>query len=472
MFFLSFTGQHKAQTPEWNNSGCNWGKNGFINVAGPTTDSILWQASSAGIFGTPIFIEGNYLVTMRFQSTTYAPVECYNLTNGNLIWTVDVTNSTGRSLPVGLRDNKVYVVLYTESLNDTLYALDVSNGSKVWTSDVNVAPYITETGVFDSTGYFYINGNQKTYKIDPTNGQMIWQATTIPMASGSGEMAINQTNNTGYTLEQNGGISYLWAIDLNNGQKKYSQVINQLQLGGNLPQSALMVGTNGTIYVQLTQDNIAAIRDNGTQLNVLWQTKILGNSSFSLMCVGSDGSIYAPTDGKIVRLDPSTGDTLNISQSISQGGFYSPRITATNNNIIYATNGENYVYAFDKSLNLLWSNYIQGTNTSGVSVSQNGLAAVAGQNSIRVYTPIQSTGIKETDRITLEVYPNPTFSTINITCEHKFIGKEFVLTDTRGSEIKTGALSKNTSVDIENLPSGLYYLNVPGNKQTIKIVKY
>jgi outer membrane protein assembly factor BamB len=163
---LSISTLALGQSTGWNNIGANWGKNGYVDVAGPTTDSVLWETTSTGLNGTPIYIEGNYLVTMRFQSLTYAPLECFDLTTGNLLWSIDVTNSTGRSLPVGLRDNRVFVMRYTESLNDSLYALNVSDGSHIWTSNVNVATYITESGVFDSIGNFYINGNLETYKIN------------------------------------------------------------------------------------------------------------------------------------------------------------------------------------------------------------------------------------------------------------------------------------------------------------------
>jgi len=117
---MSISALVKGQNTAWNNIGGNWGKNGYVDVAGPTTDSVLWETTSSGLFGTPIYIEGNYLVTMRFQSTTYAPVECFDLTTGNLLWSVDITNSTGRSLPVGLRDSRVFVMRYTESQNESL----------------------------------------------------------------------------------------------------------------------------------------------------------------------------------------------------------------------------------------------------------------------------------------------------------------------------------------------------------------
>lgn len=459
---------------DWNNSGGNSRKNGYINVAGPTTDSVLWQANSNGIFGTPLFIEGNFLVTMRFQSQTFAPVECYDLNSGNLLWSVDVTDSTGRSLPVGLHDNRVYVVRYTESLNDSLYALNLADGSRIWKANVTVAPYITETGVFDAAGNFYIMGQgyQRTYKINPQNGQMIWQANTVPLSSGSGEMVINDDNNTGYTLEQNGGISYVWAIDLNNGQKKYSHIVSQLQPGGNVPQSAIMLGNDGVIYAQLTEDNVAALKDDGNQLSLFWQSKIYGNSAFSLMSVGPDGSIYAPSGGKIIRFDPISGDTLSLSASITQGGFYSPRITVANNNMIYVSNGESYIYAFDYNLNLIWSNYLPNNNTSGVTISANGLAAVAGLNTIRVFTP--TTIVNSTEQnleSLLSIYPNPSSSWVNINADYSLTGKIYNLIDQNGRTLKTGITAENTTLDLSEFSSGLYYIKIEGISQVFKIMK-
>ena len=143
----------------------------FRSASGPVNDSVYWQNNAPGLIGSPIFIEGDFLVTMRFFSQTNAPVECYDLNTGALLWSVDVTGQTGRSLPVGLRDGRVYVVRYTESQNDSLYALDVMTGSYLWTANVNVNLYITETGVFDSNGDFYVYGSGfKTYKLNPVNG--------------------------------------------------------------------------------------------------------------------------------------------------------------------------------------------------------------------------------------------------------------------------------------------------------------
>jgi len=462
--FLFIFGILNGQTTDWNNGGGNWQRNGYVDVAGPTTDSILWQVNSLGAFGSPILIEGNYLVSMRYEDQSYSPVECYNLTTGNLLWSIDVTNSTGRSLPVGLREGRVFIVGYTDTSQDSLYAFDVTNNSPLWTFNGTINPYITETAVFDSVGNLYIYGNQKTYKINPTNGQIIWETPTSPNASGSGEMAINNSTNTGYTLENGNGQAYIWATNLTTGEKTHSHIVTDLQNGGSVPQSPLMVGFDGNIYVQLTQDNVAAFSDDGTEFTLLWQTEIFGNIPFSRMCIGADGSIYAPTDGKIIRLDQLTGDTLNISPTITEGGFFISTLSATNNNMIYATNGENTVYAFDQNLNIIWSDVLPNNNISGLCIASNGLAVVSGSNIIKVYTPVC------TDQFLVTISPAGPISL----CEGEFItltaqnglsnyewsngtnGAQIVVTETGGYSISAenseGCVGVSNVLNVEVTP--------------------
>jgi hypothetical protein len=291
------------------------------------------------------------------------------------------------------------------------------------------------------------------------------------MSSGSGEMAINNENNTGYTVESLNGLAYLWATDLTSGIKMYEHVVEDLQPGGNVPQSALMVGNNGIVYVHLTEDNIAAFTDDGTQLNLLWQTEITGNSSFSLMCVGEDGSVYAPSDGKIIRLNGFTGELMNESVSITQGGFFSPRFTATNNGMIYATNGEDFVYAFDQNLNMLWSNFLPTTNTSGVCIAPNGVAVVGGQNTIRAYVPSEVNAIADTYDTPFEVYPNPTQSVLFVKCSEKQLGKEYSIRDCTGRVVHTGFLQQIVStIHLPQLSPGVYVLNTEARGQGVRFV--
>ncbi|MCK7524198.1 MAG: PQQ-binding-like beta-propeller repeat protein [Ignavibacteriales bacterium] len=96
----------------------------------------MWDINSGSLIGFPVYIEGNKLITMKFLQMTNAPVVCYDLNNGQLLWEKEVTGLTGRSLPIGIRDGQVYVMRFTESYSDSLYALNATNGEKIWTADV------------------------------------------------------------------------------------------------------------------------------------------------------------------------------------------------------------------------------------------------------------------------------------------------------------------------------------------------
>ena len=98
LLFSSLLLNTSAQSTGWHNNGGNSARNGYTDLAGPVDDSLLWQTESAGFFGSPILIENNYVVTMRFLSLTNAPIECYNLMTGDLIWSQDITNNPSNSI--------------------------------------------------------------------------------------------------------------------------------------------------------------------------------------------------------------------------------------------------------------------------------------------------------------------------------------------------------------------------------------
>jgi hypothetical protein len=45
------------------------------------------------------------------------------------------------------------------------------------------------------------------------------------------------------------------------------------------------------------------------------------------------------------------------------------------------------------------------------------------------------------------------------------------LIDIKGSEIKTGIVSKNTIIQLDGIPQGLYFLRIDGVNQTFKVIK-
>jgi hypothetical protein len=129
------------------------------------------------------------------------------------------------------------------------------------------------------------------------------------------------------------------------------------------------------------------------------------------------------------------------------------------------------VYAFDLSLNMLWSDVLNFTNTSGVCFSADGLAAVSGSNKIRVYTPTITTGTSEINHVLVRVYPNPTASYFVMDAGNEIIGYEYALMDTKGQIIKTGLVSEKSIIQMETFPPGVYFLRINGLNQTFNMIK-
>ncbi|MEI6748639.1 MAG: hypothetical protein ACOYMF_00500 [Bacteroidales bacterium] len=65
------------------------------NVNGPSKDSLLWSATPDGLYGMPVYIEENKLVTMRFLSQTNSPIVCYDLITRQLLWQKEFIGLTG-----------------------------------------------------------------------------------------------------------------------------------------------------------------------------------------------------------------------------------------------------------------------------------------------------------------------------------------------------------------------------------------
>ena len=71
------------------------------------------------------------------------------------------------------------------------------------------------------------------------------------------------------------------------------------------------------------------------------------------------------------------------------------------------------------------------------------------------------------------VFPNPAQSEINVNIDAKLVGSVFTIYDNIGKAVKTGKLnSVNTTIELNDLSSGIYTFSVGENKkQTFKVVK-
>ncbi len=70
------------------------------------------------------------------------------------------------------------------------------------------------------------------------------------------------------------------------------------------------------------------------------------------------------------------------------------------------------------------------------------------------------------------IYPNPTKDLINISASTNFIGKNYRIFDYKGKLLQSKTIqSENTTLNLADLPSGLYLLRIEGNIESYKIVK-
>ena len=70
--------------------------------------------------------------------------------------------------------------------------------------------------------------------------------------------------------------------------------------------------------------------------------------------------------------------------------------------------------------------------------------------------------VQEMESLSLEVFPNPASSALNVRIPEGWNGAEYVLTNTNGKRIKQGRLNGIDlhTMDLEGLPAGIYMLEL------------
>lgn len=81
-------------------------------------------------------------------------------------------------------------------------------------------------------------------------------------------------------------------------------------------------------------------------------------------------------------------------------------------------------------------------------------------------------GLQENNQTSFSVYPNPTTDKITIRKDNGITEEEFVLFDQVGNELlRIIPLNGLSEIDLSHLTTGIYFLNVEGQNQSVKIVK-
>jgi endonuclease I len=97
---------------------------------------------------------------------------------------------------------------------------------------------------------------------------------------------------------------------------------------------------------------------------------------------------------------------------------------------------------------------------------------IFGDSTSYIWKPLAKTGVQRLSK-QLKVYPNPTHNVIHVVVEAELASAYYSIYDSKGMQFLSGKLAgKNTTVDLQNMPEGTYFIQVEGDYlQTFKVIK-
>ena len=232
-------------------------------------------------------------------------------------------------------------VVYVDSEDGNVYALDAATGVKLWSYN---------TGTFDSSpavvnGVVYVGSDDhNVYALNAATGAKLWSYPTgsdvhSDPAVANGVVYVGSDDNNVYALNAASGTK-LWSYP--TGDRVFSS-----------PAVA-----KGVVYVGSLDDNVYAL-DAATGAN-LWSYHT-GNSVISSPAVVS-GVVYVGSgDGNVYALNAATG--AKLWSYATGGGASSPAVA---NGVVFIGSDDGNVYALNAATGTkLWSHY---PHTTGLGV--------------------------------------------------------------------------------------------------------
>ena len=188
---------------------------------------------------------------------------------------------------------------------------------------------------------------------------------------------------------------------------------------------------------------------------------------------GADIDGKVPLDYSGYSVSMPDANTLAIGAPNDYGGNVGGKVR------IYNWNGTSWVQKGSDIYGETGGDWSGGTlnmpdgNAIAIGAPSNdGNGEAAGH--VRVYSMGSLDVLENSVGNTLEIYPNPAKSVINVkTADTKLLGMAYSIYDNSGKMVLSGKInSENTSIELGNLAAGIYMLSIAENmKQTFKVIK-
>ncbi|MEQ9297821.1 MAG: PKD domain-containing protein [Cyclobacteriaceae bacterium] len=317
------------------------GKEGVANVHAINPDgSEKWQKEVGDIVrASPVISDdGSSIFVASYDDNVYA----LSASDGSTIWNLDVGNNAKYSTPALGLDGSLYVGLQT----DNVHAIN-ADGTEKWVfatgGDVNGSPIIGSDGTV-----FVHSIDDFLYALDPTDGSKVWEyfygnwsGTALAFTAESNIIVAGEKDaETGVIAAVSNTGSELWSINT-------TAVSGSASTTGKIDQGGAAVGPDGTIYVGTKGPEIVALNPADGSVNWSYsKAEFVGIGSTP--AIDNRGFIYFGDDsGLFTVLDPqgnvvfelNLGTKIWASATIGDDGtVYIGATQADDTGVFYAIN--------------------------------------------------------------------------------------------------------------------------------------
>ena len=225
----------RAQPVIANNILVIGGMDGRLYARDATTGAPLWNYQTGGPIRHSAAIAGNFAITGSYDGYTYS----INLPTGSQAW----KTFTGSSATAPLTDTPNQRV-FVASTNGVLTALNITNGSVLWSYDSGAAILTSPSLSADGSTVFFGNEAVKAIAVNANSGAKLWETVLqgqsledrYPVVSGSSVFYRSQPYYFFHrmlqtygddVMDQAGGINADWAADWSGVKSKILAFLNQ-----------------------------------------------------------------------------------------------------------------------------------------------------------------------------------------------------------------------------------------------------
>jgi len=282
----------------------------------PTTDPV---SSSPSVAGGVVYVgsDGGDVYALDASGGSFI--------SGPVVWRSD----TGSSPTVA--GGNVYVE------SDELYALDASDGTVEWRSEVGgeASPVVVDETVYTST-------DEGVYALDASDGEVVWkfetEMTSLPFPSPTVANGTVYIGDHGGTSEREGNF---YAIDASDGTEEWS-----IETAGSVGATATVA--DGTVYVGDDVGDVYALDAQTGEEKWKYESRGWYVPSLSLSSpTVADGTVYMGSDKYLHALDAETGEELWRFEVEEQDPYVGPTSPTVVDGTVYVGSSGGNLYAIN-----------------------------------------------------------------------------------------------------------------------------